>query len=243
MTEVHVFGVVEAVVGAPSEARTIAHGDVAAVVSDSHSGEISAAALLRMHARLLEEIAGAATVLPVRFGTVMADDRAVVDEFLAPSHDALAAQLAAMSGKVQLTVKGFYDEEVLLRGVVEASPAIARLRERVHAVSEAAGYYDRIRLGELVSAEVERARARDTAFVLERLEPLAADASQEPPSTQDSAVNAAFLVERPRIDEFSQAVVKLGEELGSRMRLRYVGPLPPYSFARDDASRGAGAWA
>jgi hypothetical protein len=243
MTEVHVFGVVEAAVGAPSEARAIAHREVAAVVSDAQSGQIAAAALLRTHARLLEDIAGRATVLPVRFGTVMADDRAVVEEFLAPSHDALAAQLAAMAGKVQLTVKGFYDEDVLLRGVVDASPAIARLRERVRARSEAAGYYDRIRLGELVSAEVERARARDTALVLERLEPLAADATREPPSTHDSAVNAAFLVERPRIDEFSQAVGRLGEELGGRMRLRYVGPQPPYSFAGDDASREAGAWA
>jgi Gas vesicle synthesis protein GvpL/GvpF len=243
MTEVHVFGVVSAKDGASAGARAIAHGDVAAIVSDVEPGRTAAAALLRAHSRILEEAARDVTVLPVRFGTVMVDDRAVVDDFLAPSHDALAATIAELAGKVQLAVKAFYEEEALMRGVVEGSAAIARLRERVQAVPEAAGYYDRIRLGEMVSAEVERARERDSAFVLGRLEPLAVAAANEPISTPDSAVNAAFLVERARIDEFSAAVAKLGKELEGRMRLRYVGPLPPYSFAGDATTAGAPAWA
>ena len=71
------------------------------------------------------------------------------------------AQLAALDGKVQLSVKGAYDEAALLRAVVEGSPAVARLRERVRGLSEAAGRNERIRLGELVAAEVEPApRAR-----------------------------------------------------------------------------------
>ena len=119
----------------------------------------------------------------------------------------------SLAGKVQLSVKAFYEEEALLRGVVEGSPTIARLRERVRGLSPDAGYYERIRLGELVSAEVERARERDAALVLGRLEPLAVDAANEPISTPDSAVNAAFLVERSRMDEFSAAVARLGKEL------------------------------
>ena len=59
-------------------------------------------------------------VLPVRFGTAMADDRAVVEELLAPAHDELVARLAELAGKVQITVKGNFDEERLLRGVVDA---------------------------------------------------------------------------------------------------------------------------
>jgi hypothetical protein len=243
MTEVHVFGVVSAADRAPSRARTIAHGEVAAVVNDSESDRTLATALLRAHSRILEALAREATVLPVRFGTVMADDRAVVDEFLAPSHDALAAGLAELAGKVQLSVKAFYAEEALLRDVIARSPAIARLRERVRGLPADAGYYERIRLGELVSAEVERARERDFAFVLGRLGPLAVAAANEPVATHDSAVNAAFLVERTRIDEFSAAVAALGEELAGRLRLRYVGPQPPYSFAGDDARPGVPAWA
>lgn len=250
MTAVYVYGIaraaeptgVEAPAVGASQAgvRRIVHGELAALVSDVERGPLAAARELRAHWRVLEQAASKVTVLPVRFGTVMEGDDAVVNEFLAPRYDRLVAQLAELSGKVQLTVKAFYNEERLLRGVVEGSPAVARLSERVRGRPEAATYYDRIRLGELVSGEVERARERDGAMLLGRLEPLAIAARREPPSTADCAVNAAFLVERERVDEFSGAVAELAGQVDERMRLRYVGPLPPYSFTEEEA---APAWA
>ena len=239
---VHVHGVVPASdeAPAPEGVRRIPHRDIAALVSDVDAGQPVAAALLRAHWRALEEVATSTTVLPVRVGTVLADDRSVIDDFLAPGHEELAAGLAELAGKVQLTVKGFYDEAALMRTVVEGSPAVARLRERVRGVPEAAAYYDRIELGRLVATEVERARERDTELAVERLAPLAVAVSREPPATADGAINVAFLVERTRIDEFSRAVAALGSELGDRISLRYVGPLPPFSFV---AEQGVTAWA
>jgi Gas vesicle synthesis protein GvpL/GvpF len=251
VTTVYVYGVAPAAERVDVEApgvesskqgvRRIVHGELAALVSDVEAGPLVAAKGLRAHWRVLEEAVADATVLPVRFGTIMESDDAVVDQFLAPRHDRLVALLAELSGKVQLSVKAFYDEERLMRGVVEHSPAVAQLRERVRDRPKAATYYERIQLGELVAGEVEQARERDGAMVLERLEPLAVAARREPPGTPDAAVNAAFLVERSRMDEFSQAVARLAEEVEDRMRLRYIGPLPPYSFTEEQEA--AGAWA
>ena len=246
MTEVHVYGVVPASAKidiAEDGVRLIVHRDVAALVSDIGQGEVQAVRVLRAHWRVLEQAASTTTVIPVRFGTVMADERAVVDDFLEPSHDELAGALAEMAGKVQLTVKGFYEEDALMTSVVGRSPAIARLREQVQGIPEAAAYYKRIELGQLVAAEVERTRERHAHVVLERLQPFALDARLEPPSTIDAAVNAAFLVEERRVDEFSHAVAALGRELAGRIRLRYVGPLPAYSFIGEDATTGRAAWA
>ena len=116
------------------------------------------------------------------------------------------------------------------------SPAIATLRERVRGVSEQAGYYERIRLGEMVAGEVQRRREADTAHALERLSPLAVAAREEPAGGPDAAFHFAFLVERERIDAFSGAVGDLMEELGDRVAVRYVGPLAPYSFADAELS-------
>jgi Gas vesicle synthesis protein GvpL/GvpF len=250
VTAVYLYGIASATERTDLEApgvgtagggvRRIVHRDVAALVSDVESGPLAAARELRAHWRVLEEAVSHTTVLPVRFGTVMENDDAVVREFLAPRHDHLTVQLDQLAGKVQLTVKGFYEEERLLRTVVEGSPAVAKLRESVRGRPEAATYYDRIRLGELVAAEVDQARERDAALVLGRLEPLTVAARSEPPTGGDGAVNAAFLVERSRVDEFSRAVAGLAEEVGHRMRLRYVGPLPPYSFTEEEA---VAAWA
>jgi hypothetical protein len=246
MSEVLVHGVVSAserpeVTAAP--VRWIAHRDVAALVSDVPPGELTAAAALRAHWRVLEEAGSGTTVLPVRFGTIMADDRAVVDEFLGPSHDDLVAGLARMTGKVQLSVKGSYDEQALMASVVAGSRAVARLRQQVRALPKAAAYYKRIELGRLVAAEVDRTRERDAREVVERLEPLAVAARREPPASVDGAVNAAFLVDRDRMDEFSQAVGALRRELDGRIKLRYVGPLPPYSFTGDGPAGDNAAWA
>jgi Gas vesicle synthesis protein GvpL/GvpF len=251
VTAVYVYGVAPAAEKADVKApgvdasqkgvRRIVHRDLAALVSDVEGGQLVAARGLRAHWRVLEEAVAGATVLPVRFGTVMENDGAVVDQFLAPRHDRLVALLSELSGKVQLSVKAFYDEERLMRGVVSDSPAVAQLRERVRQRPKAATYYDRIQLGELVAGEVEQARERDSATVLSRLEPLAVSARREPPGTPDAAVNAAFLVERSRVDEFSAAVAQLADEVQERMRLRYIGPLPPYSFTEEQEA--AGAWA
>jgi hypothetical protein len=239
-TEVLVYGVVAArdtSAEAPGT-RRIVHGDVAAVVADVQDSGLSASRALREHWGILSDLAAATTVLPIRFGTAMAGDDAVVDEFLAPNHDGLRDALGTLDGKVQLTVKGSYEQEVLLRGVVERSPAIARLRAQVEQLPEAASYAKRIQLGELVSAEVEREREGDGAFVTQRLEPLAVATRREPASGPDGAVNSAFLVERDRVASFEQAVGELRGELADRMQLRVIGPLPAYSFAPE----GVSAW-
>jgi hypothetical protein len=225
-----------------AKVRRVVLDGVAALVSDVPKGALVAARDLRAHWSVLEEAVAHTTVLPVRLGTVMASDAAVADEFLAPNAERLAALLAELEGKVQLNIKGFYDEEKLLREVVQQTPQVARMRERVRALPAAATYYDRIRLGELVSAEIDRRRARDAEMVVGWLELLAEASRAEPPTTRNGAVNAAFLVRRDRVDDFSEAVERLAAELGDRIRIRYVGPLPPYSFADDNVLVEGGAW-
>ena len=224
-------------------ARRVTHGDLAAIVTDADPSALRAASALRLHWRVLEEAAGSATVLPVRFGTVMADDQAVADELLAPRHEELVALLAGLVGKVQLTVKGEFDQERLMRAAVESSPAVARLRERVRGVPEAAAYYDRIRLGQLIAEAVEDARERCTARVFERLEPLAAAASRERTSSVHAAVNAAFLIARDSEPDFRAAAEELQREFAGGVQLRCVGPLPPYSFSDIGAEPRTPSWA
>jgi Gas vesicle synthesis protein GvpL/GvpF len=242
MADVHVHGVVPRA-DQTAHPRRVEHREISALISDVEPGELTAASVLRLHWRVLEEAAATATVLPVRFGTVMTGDQAVVDDFLAPRYDVLLQGLEQLAGKVQLTVKGSFHEEDLMRDVVAKSQDVARLRERVRALPADAAYYDRIRLGELVSAEVERAREHAGELVMGRLEPLAVAASREQPAGIDAAVHCAFLVERKRGDEFSRGVAKLEPELADGVRLRCIGPLPPFSFSGDGTTPGSPAWA
>lgn len=248
---VYVYGVVSAadlpgvsvsgVEGA--DVRTVDHAGLAALVSTLQADELAAAREVRAHWRVLEEASRGATVLPVRFGTVIESDDAVREQLLEPNAEGLGELLRDLAGRVQLNVKGDYDEERLLREVVHASPPIAALRGRVNQLSDAAGYYDRIRLGELVAAEIARHRQNDEARALARLEPAAVATRAEPVAAQNGAFNLSFLVGQDEVDAFSEAVGALRTDLGERITLRYVGPLPPYSFVDTDLGAGAPAWA
>jgi hypothetical protein len=248
---VYVYGVVPAserasvpdagVAGA--EVRTVEHGGLAAIVSDLEDGSLVAAREVRAHWRVVEAVAAAATLLPVRFATVLAGDRAVVEDLLAPQAERLTALLHSLAGRVQLSVKGEYDEEAMLREVVRETPAVKRLHERVQSLPEAAGYYDRIRLGEIVAGELARRRERDQQTALTTLSPHAELAKANEVRTAGGAFDLAFLVARERIDAFGAPVRELADTLGERVKLRYLGPLPPYSFVDEQAVAEVTAWA
>ena len=248
---VYVYGVLSDADGADVSARgvegaavrTVEHAGLAALVSTLDADALAAARELRAHWRVLEEASKRATVLPVRFGTVMEGDAAVREQLLEPNAERLTALLGELAGRVQLNVKGDYDEDHVLREIVRSSPPVAALRERIRNLPEAASYYDRIRMGELVAAEIARRREEYEALALARLEPVAVMARAEPVSSQNGAFNLAFLAESAEVDQFSEAVGRLRAELGERITLRYVGPLPPYSFAENDLSMGTEAWA
>ena len=248
---VYVYGVVRAadagkldVSGVEDAAvRTVASDGLAALVSDIESDSLAAAREIRAHWRVLEEASGSATVLPVRFGTVMESEAAVRERLLEPNADSLTTALEQVDGRIQLSVKGVYDEEALLRDVVRHAPAIATARRRISELPSDAAYYQRIQLGEAVAAGVEQRREADTASALERLEPLSVAARSEPVSAPDAAFNLAFLVDRDRVDPFSAAVAELGKTYGDALQLRYVGPLPPYSFTEVDLTAESHAWA
>jgi Gas vesicle synthesis protein GvpL/GvpF len=237
--KVYVYGVLRdselagVSVGGVEEAdvRTIEHAGLAALVSTLDAEELAAARALRAHWRVLDEASQRATVLPVRFGTVMKSDAAVRELLLDANVARLTKRLEELAGRAQLNLRGDYDEERQLREIVRQSSAVATLRERVRGLSEDAGYRDRIRLGELVAAEVARQREQDEALALARLEPLAVAARAEQISDLNAAFNLAFLVDNDGMDPFGEAVGRLQEELGERVTMRCIGPLPPYSFA------------
>jgi hypothetical protein len=218
--------------------ETVRHAGLAAVISRISRTELRAADV-RAHWRVLEAVFEHATVLPVRFGTVMETEDEVRDRLLEPNRERLVELLDAMDGLIQLNVKGRYDEEALLRGILSESRPLARLRERA---DRSGAFADQVALGQQVEQEIERRRAVDATTVRHALDPVAAAAREEPVRHPD-AFNIAFLVARDAIDGFGAGVSRLRGEIGQRIELTYVGPTPPFSFADAELGAEARAWA
>ena len=67
-------------------------------------------------------------------------------------------------------------------------------------------------------------------MVLDRLAPLSRAVAENDAAGAHEVLHAAFLVERDAWSQFDDAVGTLRQEQEERMRIRYVGPQPPYSF-------------
>jgi ribosomal protein L12E/L44/L45/RPP1/RPP2 len=235
----YVYGVVDADARLPEElsgvggghVSLVRHGELAAVVSGiAPDRPLGTRDDLVAHDGVVGGLARETTMLPLRFGAVVTDPDALVEEMLEPYHDWFATVLEDLRGTREFTVTGTYVEDVVLREVLEENPEIADLRERVREVPEDASYYDRIRLGELIVKVLEDKRREDTDELLRTLEPHAAAVAPRSPSGEDAAAEAAFLVADRRLEEFEEAVEELGERWSGRVRLRMVGPLAPYDF-------------
>jgi hypothetical protein len=209
---------------------TIEHGDVAAVVGDLPVDRpLGTRADLLAHEGVVDGLAAVAAVLPMRFPAVV-EEQGVAEELLAPHHDRFVADLAELEGRVQFTLKGRYQEDVVVREVVESDEEIGALRERVSELPEDASYYDRVRLGELVVSALEARRDQEAGQMLQRLEPFAVATAPHTPAQPDDVVDVAFLVEREKQKAFEDAVEDLGRDLDGRVRMRLLGPLAPYDF-------------
>jgi hypothetical protein len=122
----------------------------------------------------------------------------------------------------------------VLLEVVESDDEIRTLQERVRELPEDASYYDRVRLGELIVGALEARREVEAEKIYERLEPTAVEVAAHQPASPEDVVNAAFLVDRDRVQEFEDAVESLGSDLAGRVRLRLLGPLAPYDFVGEE---------
>jgi hypothetical protein len=240
MASKYVYGVVPASAPAPSSSgidgqslELVRQDDVAALVSAAPDEDLTMGReAMTAHARVLEEAHSRGTVLPMRFGMVMSGEDEVQTNLLDLHHDALVAQLVELQGKAELRLRATYEEEPLLREVVEGDRDVARLRESLRDAPADATYYGRIQLGELVAQAVERKRARDAALIIDALAPLALALDVTPPPHERVVLAASFLVESGRIPEFDLAVGQIGEAQAGRMRFKYTGPLPPHSFVK-----------
>lgn len=214
-----------------SPVTLVPYGDVAALVSEyDRDRPAGTRGDLLGHETLLDTLALQGPALPMRFGAVLSDTDAVVEELLAPYHEHFAAVLAELEGHIQYTIKGRYVEEPVLAEVLAEEPEVARLRERTRQLPDDAGYYDRIRLGELVVHALARKREADGQLLAETLGMYASAVSVHEPGGEQEIANTAFLVPHGRREAFENAVEDLARQWAGRVRVRLLGPLAPYDF-------------
>jgi gas vesicle protein GvpL/GvpF len=239
---IYVYGVVRsgsvrglAVDGvADSSVSTIERGGLAAVTSELTEDRLRVRRRdLRAHLAVLEAVFAQATIVPCAFGMVLHSREAVESDLLDGRREELLSLLERLEGRMQLNIKAAYDEETVLREVVDSDVEIARLREQSRALGDA-GRLANIRLGELVASALTERRVADVGRILDRLAAEADDVVvEEAPATV--VLKASFLVARERSGRFDAALEALAAAEAPRLVFESIGPLPPTAFAALEA--------
>lgn len=251
-TGLYVYGIIPAAeagrwpgaagVGGPlTKVGTVEAGRLAALVSALPPGHTPGQRQdLDAHRRVLGLAIENGTVIPLRFGMVMDGEDVVRRRLLDRHRPELTHLLRTLDGRVQMTVRPLYADGALLRGAMEGDAEIASLSAAVEGRSEIGSRPERIALGERVAAAVEARRAQDEEVLLDQLQPLVSDLRVVPGESERVLFHAHLLIRRDRRAALDDAVGQLGRALEGYLALRYIGPLPPYSFSELSLETGEG---
>ena len=244
----HVYGVVSAATPLPgtlrgrreAPVRLIVHSDLAAVVSDVDADARIRRDDLLAHARVHESLIEASTVLPMRFGVIVETDEEVARNILEPGESGLTALLQSFDDLIQLTVKAHHDQDEALKHLLLERPDLRLLRDETGKGPES--YPAQLKLGEAVAAGLEALVNSDAAMLEDQLRAIAERIVLGDVAGQNQVLNAALLVRRSARSRTDEAIAQLSRALPDRLRLRYIGPQPPYSFV-DGELKGDPVWA
>jgi len=211
------------------ELYTISFNDIAAVVSNSPIKQYSIAREnLIPHERAIEEVMKNYTVLPVRFATI-AEDEEKVKKILERDYDRFLDLLKNMDGKKELGLKAIFKEDIYSY-ILEKYKEIKALKGKLEGIPPEKTYYERMEIGKMVEAALEKEKEIYKEDILNVLSPLAIEIKTNNTYGEKMIINAAFLVENNREGEFDQKIQELDAKYSDKVKFKYVGTLPPFNF-------------
>ncbi|HEU5140855.1 MAG TPA: GvpL/GvpF family gas vesicle protein [Bacillales bacterium] len=223
------FGIVS-VEGEERETFTLHYKDAAMVAVEApvkiyHPNKEN----LMMHQNVISSVMKKKdTVIPISFGNVFKtkEDVEALLRNLYPQFEKLFPEI---KGKMELGLKVIGKQD-WLESEIHKRPEMEEMSEKVREKSEAAGFYERIQLGEMAQKFFKAIQADIRADIFEPLEQVSEAAKQNEPSSETMLLNAAFLIDKDHEEYFDQKVNEAHEKWKDKVDFKYTGPWPAYNF-------------
>ena len=227
------------------------HGGIGAVISctDRERFEISRENTI-IHQRVMETVMERGhTVLPVRFDTIAEDkpdgsadaESRILNHVLKERIEEFSGLLATMSTRDELGIKGLWpDMKAVFDDIVNSNQKIRALRDRLLAESSVRpGDRRRARLspldgkpklGQMVKNALDAKKLAAEKELTGHLAGTVVDLRRNKTFGDQMFANLAVLVEKSRLEDLDAAVSAFEAQRHGRVRLKYVGPVPPSNF-------------
>ena len=212
----------------------ISQGSVSAVVSDCSRQKIRPErAHLMAHKEVLRKLMLESTVLPMAFGTI-ADNLKAVRRMLTRSEETLLEKLKQVKGKVEMGLRVVWDVPNIFEYFVDHHPDLRAARDQVLGGNRVPQQAEKIELGALFERIVNEDREAHYAIIEEVLVPVCAEIKRSPSPKLNEVVKLSCLVERERQKQLEDAVFKAARLFDNNFVFDFNGPWAPHSFVEMD---------
>ena len=213
--------------GKKDEVVTIGSRGLAAVVSNTSLDRyVISPENLKAHTRVIEKVAETYTILPMRFCTIAEAADEVVD-LLEQRNREIKNMIRDLEGKVEVGIKIVWKN---MKGIYEELGNENKAIRAAKAKGAGGGQQALIRAGELVEVALEEKKAVEGEEYMRPLKKHAIRFKNGEMTPEEVVSNMAFLIDRDWLKEFDAKVEQIGSEHDRRIDIKYVGPMPPFSF-------------
>jgi len=208
----------------------VTDGVVTAVVSDCSRRKIRPErAQLAAHQEILRRLMLDRTVLPVAFG-IIADNLKAVRKMLSLNQPAFLEQIERVAGKVEMGLRVIWDVPNIFEYFIDLHPELRSARDRLLGGSREPRQEEKIELGRLFEQLLTEDRETHFSQIEEVLTPCCDAIKRAPPRQVQEVVNLSLLVERGRQKDLEEAVLTAARLFDNNYAFDVNGPWAPHNF-------------
>ena len=217
-----------------SAVYSVRHGRVAAVVSDCARQKLRPErAHLAAHKEVLQRLMMDSTVLPMAFGTI-ADDLKAVRRLLSLNEEVILDQLERVAGKVEMGLRVKWDVPNIFEYFIDIHPELRVARDRLLGNQRETRQEDQIELGQLFDRILNDDREAHAEELEASLAPCCAEIKRSALRNVNEVANLNCLTLRGDQKQLEEAVFQAASLFDNNYAFDLNGPWAPHNFVEMD---------
>jgi hypothetical protein len=207
---------------------TVEYKDILAVVSNvPYKVYDFSMENIEIHENIVKNLMNDFTVLPFNYGNVL-KTRNDLNAFLKGTYISLKKNILKVSGKIEVGLKMFIKSEYLSEEIENDS--IKRMKRRIKGLNEQQAVTLKVELGRMVKKALEQKQHELETKIYSKLKVISSHAKSNECNTVNMVLNTAFLIDKSKLDLFTEELNKLTPPYDEKYTIKFTGPWPPYNF-------------
>jgi len=200
------------------------------------------------HQKVNGEIMKDYDVVPMAFGIIAPSSDALL-HILEKAYLQFKTALKNITGKTEFVVQVWWDQKKLLEELINTNQEIQTLKQEVSSRGGILGMPMKLKLGKLIHQGVEGQRQAFINDIQQTLDSISYDSASNKlilspyqnfgsGGEDEMIANFSFLIEKTKESELDKKMQELGKKYEGKLRFKYIGPMPPYSFVNVNLGLG-----